>query len=155
MSGETKKSNPRSDAWRDSKGRFKISGNLAGRPRKKKRALTTAQDHQDFLAATEEEITATVKGKKTKVPANVLVNKRLVQKAVEGDARCILAVVERRREIMEEERKKRAKLADMLARAQRAHRERPQDFTDTDCKIIEELKVHLNDLASNNGDNDR
>jgi len=154
MSGEAKKSNTRSDPWRDSKGRFKISGNLAGRPRKKKRALTVAQDRDDFLAATEEEITAIVKGKETKVPANVLVNKRLVQKAVGGDVRCIIAVVERRREIMEEKRKEQTKLADMLARAQRAHRERPQDFTDTDCEIMEELKVCLNDLASKNRDND-
>ncbi len=148
MSEQAKMNKSHDDEERDRKGRFRNSGNLAGRPRKRKRALSAAQDREDFLAATEEEIAVVVNGKKTKLPANVFVYKMLVKKAAEQDIRCILAAVERRREIMQEDSKEEDKLADMLARALRAYRERPQAFTDRDLVIMEEIEMFLNDRTA-------
>lgn len=132
---------------RDSKGRYRkgYSGHKKGRPPSPKRPFTERQHRADFLHATEEMVSFLRNGKRGRMPAVSMINRRLIQKAVEGDVRCIITVLDRRREYLAENAAERKELAELAARAKRAFRSKPEDATDEDLETLRDIGRWLKD----------
>jgi replication-associated recombination protein RarA len=116
---------------RDSQGRFEkgFTGNPCGRPRKVKRALADINHKEEFIAATEEEFSATLGGKVRKTSAIDLINKQLIRKAVGGDVRCILKVLDMRESYDEAHRKQTVELFEAYLKKRDEVRRNPDDYT--------------------------
>jgi hypothetical protein len=132
---------------RDGKGRYLTghSGNPKGRPPKPKRVLNESQLYEDILNAMEEETVIIVNGKRYTVPNIVLVYKQLVRKGAAGDVRCMFKAIDLRQQILTQYSAHINELAELVARAQRAYREKPGDFTDEDLETLRELGRRIRD----------
>ena len=132
---------------RDDKGRYPKghSGNRRGHPPKEKRSFTKRQLREDILLTMEEELTVPIDGKATKIPAIVLIHKQLVRKAANGDVRCMLEVIELRREIMAEMVKERGEMTEELIATEKAVNENPEDATDLLLHAMQKIRDILND----------
>ena len=130
---------------RDHKGRYLPgrSGNPRGRPPKPKRVLNESQLYEDILNAMEEETVIIVNGKRYTVPNIVLVYKQLVRKGAAGDVRCMFKAIDLREQILTQYSAHINELAELVARAQRAYREKPGDFTDEDLETLRELRRRI------------
>ena len=81
---------------RNARGQFVTSGNPLGRPKKRRRFFTSDQVTADVLSICEEPVTVTQNGQKMTMPASEVILRRLTEKAVVGDTRAILKVIEMR-----------------------------------------------------------
>lgn len=131
---------------RDSHGRFEkgFCGNLLGRPRKVKRTLDTIHHEDEFIAATEEEFPVSIAGKLQKSPAIDLIHKQLVRKAVSGDTRCILKVIELRENYAHRRDEQRSELAKVCLDALQRFQRNPEDHTDEFRETLESAINSLN-----------
>src|SRR5882672_2406662 len=124
---------------RNTDGRFAkgFSGNPNGRPREEKRTFTDEQVRDDFLLATEEKFPIpNGDGTYSKLPAIQIINKQLVRKAVMGDTRCILNVIEKRQIMIAEMVKERLALLENYLETLKVSKEYPEDVTD---KLLDQL----------------
>lgn len=119
------------------------SGNLRGRPLKHKRVFTDHQMRADVLNAMEEETTITVNGKQRKMTLIVLVYQKLVRKGAAGDVRCMIKAIDLRQQLLAENTAELRELAELVVRAKRAYRDRPEDFTDEDLEALREIGRRL------------
>jgi hypothetical protein len=126
---------------RDNKGRYLPgrSGNPRGRPPKPRRVLNESQLYEDILDAMEEETVIVVDGKRYRVPSIVIVYKQLVRKGAAGYFRFMFKAIDLREQILTQYSARISELAELVARAQRAYREKPGDFTDEDLETLREL----------------
>ena len=87
---------------RNDLGRFRkgTSGNPKGRPRKKERAFTERQLRYDILNLMEEYIEIKIQGKVRKLPAILALYWKMIQVALEGNPRMMLAVAELRHDLL-------------------------------------------------------
>jgi replication-associated recombination protein RarA len=124
---------------RDSQGRFTkgFSGNPLGRRRKTKRTLYTIHHEDEFIEATEEEFPVTISGKVQKKPAMDLIHKQLVRKAVAGDPRCMLKVIELRENYTRRHEKTQEELLKTYLDASQRFQRNPEDHTDTFREALE------------------
>jgi hypothetical protein len=67
------------------------------------------------------------------------VYKQLVRKGAAGDVRCMFKAIDLREQILTQYSAHINELAELVARAQRAYREKPGDFTDEDLETLREL----------------
>lgn len=79
-----------------------ISGNRRGRPRKAERAYSPSQIRHDIFDLMETEVPTKILGKSEHLSAIKVIYWRMIMKAVEGDHKMILAVVNLRRDLMQE-----------------------------------------------------
>ena len=130
---------------RDSKGRFEkgYCGNPNGRPRKRKRTLSDIEYEKEFVEATEEELSVNVGGKIQKIPAIDLVYRQLVRKAVAGDPRCMLKVIELRENYSAKDRDERKALQQVLMEAEFDIQENPEDVTDQQMELAAGARAQL------------
>ena len=130
---------------RDSRGKFEkgFCGNPLGRPRKITRTLDTIQHESEFIAATEEEFPVTIAGKTQKRPAIDLILKQLVRKAVSGDTRCMLKILELREAYALRDTDQKSELAKTLLDARERFQRNPEDHTDEFCEAMEEGRRKL------------
>lgn len=87
---------------RTANGQFKTgaSGNPKGRPRRKERAFTERQLRYDILNLMEETIDIKVQGKVRKLPAILALYWKMIQVALEGSPRMMLAVAQLRHDLL-------------------------------------------------------
>lgn len=128
---------------RDSKGRYVkgYCGNPNGRPRK--RTVADIQYAKEFIEATEEEISVNVGGKIQKTPAIDLIRKQLVRKAVAGDLRCMLKVIELRENYSSKDRDERKAYQQILMEAEFDIQNNPEDITDRELQAVADLRAYL------------
>jgi hypothetical protein len=131
---------------RDEHGRFKqgFCGNPLGRGRKIKRTLYNIKHEDEFIAATEEEVLVTIAGKPQKRPAIDLIYKQLVRKAVAGDPRCMLKIIELRESYAHRHADKQSELMKTYLDASQRFQRNPEDHTD---QFREALESALNSLS--------
>lgn len=131
---------------RDSLGRFKkgFCGNPMGRRRKTKRTLYTINHEDEFIAATEEELPVSIAGKIRKTPAIDLIYKQLVRKAVAGDPRCMLKVIELRENYALRHADKQSELLKTYLAASQSFQRNPEDHTDNFREALESALQSLN-----------
>jgi len=108
-----------------------------GRRRKTKRTLYNINHEDEFIAATEEEIPVTIAGKPQKRPAVELIFRQLVRKAVGGDARCMLKVIELRESYAHRHADDQAKLLKTYLEASQRFQHNPEDHTDEFRETLE------------------
>lgn len=132
---------------RHSNGRYRKghSGYPAGRPPKPKRVFTDSQLRADVLYAMEEEKTVTVNGKRRKVPLILVIYQQLLLKGAAGDMRCMFKAIDLRQQLLAEHITAQNGLAELAARAQRAYRDKPENFTDEDLETLREIGRRLKD----------
>ena len=130
---------------RDSNGRFEkgFCGNPKGRPRKLKRTLSDINHEDEFIEATEEELSVNVAGKVQTTPAMDLIYKQLVRKAVSGDVRCMLKVMELRENYVSKHRDEMLERFKAVAEAEEKIQLHPEDYTDEYLAIFANLKASL------------
>jgi hypothetical protein len=89
---------------RDRNGRFPkgVSGNPRGRPRKVERTFTHRQIRQDVLSLMEQPIDIKIQGKTNSMPIILGIYWKMFQRALEGDARMMLAVAQLRHDLVHE-----------------------------------------------------
>jgi Family of unknown function (DUF5681) len=117
---------------RDAHGKFEkgFCGNPLGRPHKMKRTLASINHEDEFIEATEEEFSVKVGEKVEKTPAIDLIYKQLVRKAVSGDIRCMLKVIELRSVYASQHAEERASLFRDFFEAKKAYQRDPENYTD-------------------------
>ena len=93
----------------------------------------------------EEETVIVVNGKRYKVPSIIVVYRQLVRKGVSGDVRCMCKAIDLRQQILSLYTAKLSELAYFAAHANRAYRERPEDFTDADLETLREIGRRVSD----------
>ena len=127
---------------RDNNGRFPKgqSGNLKGRPRKKKRPITNRQMRTDLWLAMEEEMAMTIGEKKKKLPIMLFIYKQLLRKAAKGDVRCMFKAVDLRSQLIAEHSAAQGDAVETVIRADKYIAEHPDDITDLELKIIENMR---------------
>jgi hypothetical protein len=89
---------------RTSDGRFAANGpspNPRGRPRKAQRTYTDRQIRHDILDLMEEKIELKIQGKVKRIPIIQGIYWKMFQKALEGDAKMILASAELRHDLVQ------------------------------------------------------
>lgn len=131
---------------RDLLGRFEkgVCGNPLGRPRKTKRTMRSINHEAEFIDATEQEFPVKIGGKAQKKRAIDLILAQLVRKALEGDTRCTLKVIELRENYVNRDADKRSELAKTYFDARRRFQRNPEDHTDEFREALEEAARHLN-----------
>jgi hypothetical protein len=110
-----------------------------GRGRKIKRTLETINHEDEFIAATEEELSVAIAGKPQKRPAIDLIYKQLVRKAVAGDVRCMLKIIDLREDYASKHAEKRSELFREYLAAGKAYQRNPEDHTDELRETLEAL----------------
>ena len=130
---------------RDLKGRFEkgYCGNPNGRPRKRKRTLSDIEYEKEFVEATEEELSVNVGGKILKTTAIDLIHKQLVRKAVAGDTRCMLKVIELRESYSSKDRDEREGYQKLLMEGEFNLQNNPEDVTDRELELLADLHTYL------------
>jgi hypothetical protein len=103
-------------ATRFQKGR---SGNVRGRPRKRRHVPTLREVRQDFLSVAQEPVSITMGGKTRKVPLIVAVYHRLLLEAAKGKPSAMKLAVEWHRMLTNESEEVQARFAKMLIDAER------------------------------------
>lgn len=121
------------------------TGNAHGRPRKKKRPITSPQARTDFLEELEREFSVAENGKQVKMPAIRWICRRLIQEAARGDVRCILKVIEMRHDRLKESNEVWLRAKRRLDQLEREVRENPEDVTDRELAIYRSLKAYVED----------
>jgi replication-associated recombination protein RarA len=134
---------------RDSHGQFAAgcSGNSNGRPPKRKRTFTNEQVREDLLCELEENIELTLDGKTRKLPKIRVIIKKLVLKALQGDTRSILKVLEMRSETVSEMVNERLALLEAYLENVKLYKQNPDDVTD---EMIEHLRFIREELKRDN-----
>ena len=132
---------------RDAKGRFikDHSGNLAGRPRKEKRAFTGDQMLADVLLAMEEEMAMTVRGKRKKVPIVVFIYMQLLRLAASGNVRCMFKAVDLRKQLLSTHDAARGSLAQTVVEMEKEYKRNPEDFTDEAIELLRGARELISD----------
>jgi hypothetical protein len=117
---------------RDANGKFEkgYCGNPLGRPPKVKRTLASINHEDEFIEATEETISVKVGDKIEQTPAMDLIYKQLVRKAVSGDVRCMLKVIELRSVYAASHAEERASLFKTFSEAKKSYERDPENYND-------------------------
>lgn len=133
-------------------GRFRKghSGNPDGRRPKEKRAFTGMQMKADLLLSMEEEMKVTVEGKQLKMPIIVFICRTLLRRAASGDVRCMLKVIDLRKQLLAESDSALLSMVETMIKYEKEYKEDPEQFTDEQIALLELMRRRFNDPYSVN-----
>lgn len=120
-----------------------VSGNLKGRPPKKREEVLPEELRLEFFEDANVLVTITENGKRKKIPARRAINRQLRQKALEGDIRAILAWKKEEAKHIREYVDLQISLMETLAKEERRYQESPEDVPERALKIMRAIRKVL------------
>jgi hypothetical protein len=128
---------------RNEKGQFEpgTCGNPRGRPRKKPRKINQEQLRNEFFEAGETLVPIIEQGKRKKVPARALIDKKLALLAASGNMRAIIEWSKRQEKHTLEYVTRQREFVKQLVKSEDIVRNFPEDVTDEYMSMTRNLRA--------------